>query len=1306
MATETKTVIWQIVGKTVGMGALNTQTNAAAASMAKLALRAAAVIPLWVAMRAAIFALPRAISAATKEWLTFQSEMSRVATVTRTTAEGFKVLEDAIVDSASKSKVSFKDTASVVYALGSAGLTASQQLAGFNHVIDLAVGTGGNLEQTAKLVSGAVNVFGKSLKDATTEGEKFKKVADIIAFTYSTQQVELAELATALGYVASVGTLVKIEFEELVATLGVLNTGMLKGSKSGTSLVNAFIQLARKSDRLGELGIKVDTSKPLDFLKVMEQLVAVVGSGELSVEQLSTVMRTFGIRGGRAVGLLINNWEAFQTTLDNTKNGADDFAEIMRRMAEDNIPAQARKIRDSFTGIWKGVLDEVKEPWMNFLKRIFNALERFRTNEQIKKLSDKATLGDRLKSGGSAAGIGVGALILGRGITPAIGLNERVEAKATQLAEAKTASVLSRAATGAKLSPADTKIATEGAKVSSFRLPAARSIGAMNTAMVNLGGSLKNTAKFALLAYGGLKIFQGIMNSIAPDAKETAQLNDAVKRFENGMATFIKGFIRIVDFISAFAAKLFYNLVNWLQEGFKPIVVFFQDTAEILKAVFSPLVTIIQYLRGEISGIQAAKQLLQSGPGLADVLERQNNQRRVREEVSSQAKEKTFLEKAFAPFAGIADALGYATAGRVGLDGEDNSKQVEERRLVAFHQAIQPFLLSSKLARENDPLAEITRRRADIARDKEIASVNSGGITDIQDDMTDAFKLWQQGAITGESYAARILVQQAKLDDTIGKLPESIAPAKYKKEIREAFGVTGRNKLLSSGNVQAIKDAKFGIVSRQEGAPTVIDANGEEANLGAILTKFDADIKAVIANNQTESLKLFGVSDEVIEMKKFETEVEKFIELKQAALGISKEELGVSDFLVENSEKLRRVVLGSAGIREDIVKLQEKGLAITRKQLLAVKETGSYVKDAFKGTFKDIFETGNFDFSMAADKFGAALKTAWQDQFSDIFADVATNITGLDTAFGGIMTAFGNELKKATSPIAQAHIDGIGKGVMMIINAHETGIANGMAGKTSTSGTAGKIGGIGGMIGGFLKQATGPASALGKFLNTPLGGGTYTPQGGTAGSQAQIGKEALKMFKGDAAAAADWLKNGGAGAVTGKAISEQPSTATTYGQAAGVAFNSAVTGFSTYEAAGGSEGGLLAGLAGIMGGVGGLAMGASAMTVGAGATSAALLGAAAGPVGWIGLGLAAGGMLLGAFNQPEKPSFRNEEVREQTTQIASRIDITNNSLEWVNRNLVEMRQELTYIMRESFYFSEKSETERFAIDAQRGVLGG
>ena len=70
--------------------------------------------------------------------------------------------------------------------------------------------------------------------------------------------------------------------------------------------------------------------------------------------------------------------------------------------------------------------------------------------------------------------------------------------------------------------------------------------------------------------------------------------------------------------------------------------------------------------------------------------------------------------------------------------------------------------------------------------------------------------------------------------------------------------------------------------------------------------------------------------------------------------------------------------------------------------------------------------------------------------------------------------------------------------------------------------------------------------------------------------------------------------------------------------------------------------------------------------------------------------------------------FLKRRVEEKTSinSVASRIDISNRHLEWINRNLVALRQELTYILPQSAYFAEKrTEEDLFSINSARGFTG-
>jgi len=153
----------------------------------------------------------------------------------------------------------------------------------------------------------------------------------------------------------------------------------------------------------------------------------------------------------------------------------------------------------------------------------------------------------------------------------------------------------------------------------------------------------------------------------------------------------------------------------------------------------------------------------------------------------------------------------------------------------------------------------------------------------------------------------------------------------------------------------------------------------------------------------------------------------------------------------------------------------------------------------------------------------------------------------------------------------------------------------------------------------------------------------------------------------------------------------------------GMGATAAMTGYSQYQTA--TAGGVGTGQAvgaGVATGIGalGLMAGMGGAFTAAGTAGLGLL-AGLGPVGWI----AAGALLIGGMmmSKGEEPSYRREEVRDQTNKVASRIDISNKELAFVNRNLIDLKREMTYIMQESYYFSEKTESENFAIGSRRGA---
>lgn len=285
------------------------------------------------------------------------------------------------------------------------------------------------------------------------------------------------------------------------------------------------------------------------------------------------------------------------------------------------------------------------------------------------------------------------------------------------------------------------------------------------------------------------------------------------------------------------------------------------------------------------------------------------------------------------------------------------------------------------------------------------------------------------------------------------------------------------------------------------------------------------------------------------------------------------------------------------------------------------------------------------------------------DAISGQVSDVLVSKSGLGNIFGGMLT----ELRYGDNPLSKGVIDGCEQGGKILYQY----ITSAMTG----SPVAGV--GVSNSVSGLLTQGMG-----------------------------MMGNTGLSPFNlGGVANNANWKTNPTFvnaptnGLLTSGANSAGMLSGLSLGNLAGGAVLGGLTGYSVYQQAknnGANQGTSLA--SGIMSGVGFGGIGAL-MASGAG------MALFAHPVGWVLGGLALGGMALGLFGGKNKKS-RDIQIQTQTEtqQVASKIDITNKQLEIVNRNLVGLKQVITYALPSSAYLSEKTNIEdEFSLSSRRGI---
>jgi len=378
--------------------------------------------------------------------------------------------------------------------------------------------------------------------------------------------------------------------------------------------------------------------------------------------------------------------------------------------------------------------------------------------------------------------------------------------------------------------------------------------------------------------------------------------------------------------------------------------------------------------------------------------------------------------------------------------------------------------------------------------------------------------------------------------------------------------------------------------------------------------------------------------------------------------------------ILQNADLLAVRGASQLQIEQERLEIMEDrlGLDVTAEQLATqilkvqkainkeIIEGTASMSSAFQGAFKDM---------LMMDKGPReALDAFAQEVRSSMMESLAEGITGMTGATGffegmagagiGIKAAFGG----ISGKISSGFDSGSKEAYVQIYNAFLRGGASASA-----------------QIRGALVSPSGPA-----VKETAPGIGDTTIEGGTGGAFGYSRKMVdgkWQYFKG---------KNKIKGTFGQRAMASGA-------QGAGVLAGSALTGYSAYQQArAGGMGKKTSAAMGVAGGVG-------AGIMGAGLAGIITAEAMAGPIGWIALALTLAAVGLGIFGKKKSAEQTQTQTQTSMNTVASRIDISNNKLELINRNLVALRATMeTYILPNSAYFAEKTTIEdEFSLHSRR-----
>ena len=351
--------------------------------------RALLTIPAWLLLRTIFMGLIRTIGDVFRANLDLEEGMTRIQTVMAGTSSEIDRdmvrIKSVILDTAVNSRKSIKELAEAFYFLRTSNLSTEQALSAFTPTVALMVGTMNNAQDTARAVAGIFNTMRNQFKEGTSDAEVFQEIADGLAYTYATQDVQLQELTASYEkfapYVSGLGD----SFIEVITTLGFLNTRLLRAGRAGRLTGRTILQLSKNSSKLAQIfGITFDPNKPISFINVIRQINNTLDkSVGLTEKQSRQIQEVFATRGAVAVRLLIDSFDEWNDSLKNAGNNAEGFADKMQKIRMRTVTAQAERMKnvlavlgnDFITGATSGqsfahVLEDINDWLISIRKKV------------------------------------------------------------------------------------------------------------------------------------------------------------------------------------------------------------------------------------------------------------------------------------------------------------------------------------------------------------------------------------------------------------------------------------------------------------------------------------------------------------------------------------------------------------------------------------------------------------------------------------------------------------------------------------------------------------------------------------------------------------------------------------------------------------------------------------------------------------------------------------------------------------------------------------------------------------------------
>lgn len=343
-------------------------------------------------------------TAAAKSFADVDKTMQLTNKTMGNTAEQTEMLSAAMKEAASNSTFGMEEAAEATLAFARAGLTAAEAAQALAPAMNLAAGSGGNLETVSAGLVATVNGFGDSF-DQTT------RYADIFAAACNNSALDVDSLSQSMSIAAPVFKAAGYSIEDAALYMGVMANAGIDANTAATALKTGMARLAKPSKEAAEAmkkyGIAVfDADGNMkDSLTVQRELNAAFKDLS-SQEQLAAASAIFGKNQMSNWLALINTAPSEVDALSQSLKNAAGTTEEMSEAMMSGFGGSVERLKSSVDVLTTTFGELIAEALMPVIEKIQAGVEYLQsldkaTQQQILKIAAViAAIGPLLSIGG------------------------------------------------------------------------------------------------------------------------------------------------------------------------------------------------------------------------------------------------------------------------------------------------------------------------------------------------------------------------------------------------------------------------------------------------------------------------------------------------------------------------------------------------------------------------------------------------------------------------------------------------------------------------------------------------------------------------------------------------------------------------------------------------------------------------------------------------------------------------------------------------------------------------------------------